>query len=52
MVWVIGLEPTASASRTLRATNCAIPRYKSILPLKNTIFKFGIEKYLKLSYNN
>ena len=25
MVRVIGLEPTASASRTLRATNCATP---------------------------
>ena len=27
MVWVIRLELTTSASRTLRATNCATPRY-------------------------
>ena len=29
MVGVAGLEPTTSASRTLRATNCATPRLTS-----------------------
>ena len=27
LVWVRGLKPPASASQTLRATNCATPRY-------------------------
>ena len=38
-VGVTGLEPAASASRTLRATNCATPR-KSAAKLHN-IYQFS-----------
>ena len=31
MVEATGFEPTTSASRTLRATNCATPRFSNIL---------------------
>ncbi len=36
MVGLVGFEPTASSSRTKRATNCAIARY-SLLELPECI---------------
>lgn len=35
MVWVIGLEPTTSQSRTARATNCATPRTSFFILAQN-----------------
>ena len=32
MVGLVGLEPTASSSRTKRATNCATTRYRMVIP--------------------
>ena len=39
LVGVVGLEPTASSSRTTRATNCATPRYGLTLPNVHTYGK-------------